>query len=121
MSRSFLDITECTPDEVRILLDLAERPVEALGRPLAGQGAALIFDKPSNRTRHSTEMAVVQLGGHPVYTRGDEVGFDVREPVEDIARVLTGYHGLIAARVFAHDVVERLAAASIPMYRSSTC
>ena len=112
MSRSFLDITECTPDEVRILLDLAERPVEALGRPLAGQGAALIFDKPSNRTRHSTEMAVVQLGGHPVYTRGDEVGFDVREPVEDIARVLTGYHGLIAARVFAHDVVERLAAAS---------
>lgn len=112
MSRSFLDITGCTPDEVRILLDLAERPVEALGRPLAGQGAALIFEKPSNRTRHSTEMAVVQLGGHPVYTRADEVGFDVREPVEDIARVLTGYHGLIAARVFAHDVVERLAAAS---------
>ena len=45
-----------------------------------GQGAALIFEKPSNRTRQSMEMAVVQLGGHPVYTRGDEVGFDVREP-----------------------------------------
>ncbi len=112
MSRSFLDVTDCTSDEVRTLLDLAERPVEALGRPLADQGVAMIFEKPSNRTRHSTEMAVVQLGGHPVYTRGEEVGFDTREPVEDIARVLAGYHGLIAARVFAHDVIERLASAS---------
>ena len=112
MSRSFLDITDVTADEVHTLLDLAQRPVETLGRPLAGQGAALIFEKPSNRTRHSTEMAVVQLGGHPVYTRGDEVGFDVREPVEDIAKVLTGYHGMIAARVFAHEIVERLAAAA---------
>jgi ornithine carbamoyltransferase len=116
MSRSFLDITDVTTDEVRLLLDLAQRPAETLGRPLAGQGAALIFEKPSNRTRHSTEMAVVQLGGHPVYTRGEEVGFDVREPVEDIAKVLTGYHGLIAARVFGHDVVERLAAsADVPV------
>jgi ornithine carbamoyltransferase len=112
MSRSFLDVTDCTPDEVHTLLGLAERPVDSLGRPLAGQGAALIFEKPSNRTRHSSEMAVVQLGGHPVYTRGEEVGFDVRETVEDIARVLTGYHGLIAARVFDHDVVVRLAGAS---------
>ncbi|MDW3212949.1 MAG: ornithine carbamoyltransferase [Ilumatobacteraceae bacterium] len=109
MTRSFLDVTDCTPDEIRALLDLAERPIESLGRPLAGQGAALIFEKPSNRTRHSTEMAVVQLGGHPVYTRGEEVGFDVREPVEDIARVLAGYHGLLAARVFDHDVAVRLA------------
>ena len=116
MSRSFLDITDVTADEVRLLLDLAQRPIETLGRPLAGQGAALIFEKPSNRTRHSTEMAVVQLGGHPVYTRGEEVGFDVREPVEDIAKVLTGYHGLIAARVFAHEIVERLAtAADVPV------
>ncbi len=116
MSRSFLDVTDCSSDEVRLLLDLAERPIESLGRPLAGKGAALIFEKPSNRTRHSTEMAVVQLGGHPVYTRGDEVGFDVREPVEDIARVMEGYHALLAARVFSHDVVERLAsAASVPV------
>ena len=112
MTRSFLDVTDCSPDEIRLLLDLAERPVESLGRPLDGQGAALIFEKPSNRTRHSTEMAVVQLGGHPVYTRGEEVGFDTREPVEDIARIMAGYHALIAARVFSHDVVERLAAAA---------
>jgi ornithine carbamoyltransferase len=58
------------------------------------------------------EMAVVQLGGHPVYTRGEEVGFDTREPVEDIARIMSGYHAVIAARVFEHTVVERLAAAA---------
>ena len=74
-----------------------------LGRPLAGQGVALIFEKPSTRTRHSMEMAVVQLGGHPVYTRGEEIGFDVREPVEDVARIIQGYHALIAARVFDHE------------------
>ncbi len=87
-----------------------------LDRPLAGQGVALIFEKPSNRTRHSMEMAVVQLGGHPVYTRGEEVGFDVREPVEDVGRILEGYHALIAARVFEHSVVERLAnAVEVPV------
>ena len=113
--RSFLDVTDHTPDEIRLILDLAERSVDSLGRPLAGQGAALIFEKPSNRTRHSMEMAVVQLGGHPVYTRGEEVGFDTREPVEDIAAIMSGYHGIIA-RVFSHSVVERLAAAaSVPV------
>lgn len=110
MSRSLLDITDLSPDETRLVLDIAERPIEALGRPLEGQGAALIFEKPSNRTRHSMEMAVVQLGGHPVYTRGEEVGFDTREPVEDIGRIMEGYHGLVAARVFSHSIVERLAA-----------
>jgi ornithine carbamoyltransferase len=56
------------------------------------------------------EMAVVQLGGHPVYTRGEEVGFDTREPVEDVARIMEGYHALIAARVFDHLTVTRMAA-----------
>ncbi|MFP5488912.1 MAG: ornithine carbamoyltransferase, partial [Acidimicrobiia bacterium] len=114
--RSFLDVTDQTPDEVRLILALAARPIDALGRPLEGQGAALVFEKPSNRTRHSMEMAVVQLGGHPVYTRGEEVGFDTREPVADIAAIMSGYHGVIAARVFSHSVVERLAAAaSVPV------
>lgn len=112
MTRSFLNVTDCDADEVRLLLDIAERQPADLGRPLEGLGAALIFEKPSNRTRHSTEMAVVQLGGHPVYTRGEEVGFDDRETVEDIGAIMSGYHGVIAARVFSHSVVERLAAAS---------
>jgi ornithine carbamoyltransferase len=72
----------------------------------------LIFEKPSNRTRQSMEIAVFELGGHPVYTRGEEVGFDVREPIEDVTRVMAGYHGMLAARVFDHGVVERMAAVS---------
>jgi ornithine carbamoyltransferase len=58
------------------------------------------------------EMAVVQLGGHPVYTRGDEVGLDVRETVEDVARVMAGYHGVLCARVFDHSTLTRMAAVS---------
>ena len=114
--RSLLDVTDLSSDEVAVALDLAELPVVALGRPLEGTSMALIFEKPSNRTRHSMEVAVFQLGGHPVYTRGEEVGFDTREPVEDVARILEGYHVAIAARVFDHAVVERLdAAASVPI------
>ena len=76
--RHFLDITDLDLAELSEVLDLSAAPIETLGRPLAGRGAALIFEKPSNRTRHSMELAVVQLGGHPVYTRGEEVGFDTR-------------------------------------------
>ena len=109
-NRHLLDITDFTADEVRQILALAEAPIDSLGRPLVGQGAALIFEKPSSRTRHSMEMAVSQLGGHPIYTRGEEVGFDTREPVEDIAKVMEGYHAVIAARVFDHLTVIRMAA-----------
>jgi ornithine carbamoyltransferase len=114
--RSLLELTDLDPDALRRVLLLAERPIASLGAPLAGSGVALIFEKPSNRTRHSMEIAVVQLGGHPVYTRGEEVGLDTREPVEDVARMLTGYHALIAARVFDHATVARLhAAAGVPV------
>jgi ornithine carbamoyltransferase len=110
VTRHLLDVTDFTAHEVREILALAQQPVDSLDRPLAGKGAALIFEKPSNRTRHSMEMAVVQLGGHPIYTRGEEVGFDTREPVEDVARIMEGYHALIAARVFDHLTVTRMAA-----------
>jgi ornithine carbamoyltransferase len=108
--RHLLNITDFTAEELVQLLHLAERT--DLRPVLAGQGVALIFEKASNRTRQSMEMAVVQLGGHPVYTRGEEVGFDVRESVEDVTRVMAGYHGMLAARVFDHGVVARMAAVS---------
>ncbi len=110
MTRHLLNITDFTADELRTVLSLAQQP--DLPQVLSGLGAALIFEKPSNRTRQSMEMAVVQLGGHPIYTRGEEVGFDVREPVEDIVRVMSGYHAMLAARVFSHDIVVRMAAVS---------
>ena len=107
------EIADLSADQIDDILGLARRPVAELGRPLDGQGAALIFEKASTRTRHSTEMAVVQLGGHPVYTRGDEIGMDVRESVEDIVRILEGYHRVIAARVYDHRVLERMAAGGV--------
>jgi len=107
--KRFLEITDLDPSQLSQIMDLAERPLGSLGRPLEGLGVALIFEKPSNRTRHSMEMAVFQLGGHPVYTRGNEVGIDQREPAEDIARIMAGYHRIIAARVFDHRVLERMA------------
>ncbi len=111
-TRHFLDIIDLDAGELDQVLHLSVSPIASLGAPLQGLGAALIFEKPSNRTRQSTEMAVVQLGGHPIYTRGEEVGFDVRESVEDIARIMSGYHGVLAARVFDHSIVVRLAAAA---------
>src|SRR5262245_46434581 len=114
--RHLLTVTDLSADDVRAILDLAARPPHELGCPLAGAGAALIFEKPSTRTRHSMEMAVVQLGGHPVYTRGEEVDMDRREPVEDVVRILQGYHRILAARVFDHGVLVRMAAvADVPV------
>ncbi|MBW3617083.1 MAG: ornithine carbamoyltransferase [Proteobacteria bacterium] len=84
-----------------------------LGRPLAGQGVALVFQKPSARTRNSMEMAVAGLGGHPVYITDAEVGLGSgRESPADVARTLACFHSLIAARVFHHEVLQQMAAAA---------
>ena len=108
MSRSFLEIDDLTPEELSAVLDASERPDPP--KVLAGLGVALIFEKPSNRTRNATEMAVVQLGGHPVAIRGEEVGIDVRETAEDVGRTLACYHAAIGARVYDHRVLTRMAA-----------
>ena len=110
---AMLDITDLGAGGLGEVLNLAQSPIAALGRPLEGEGVALVFEKPSNRTRHSMEMAVVQLGGHPVYTRGEEVGLDSREPVEDVIRVLAGYHRIVAARVFDHGHLVRMRDAGV--------
>lgn len=108
--RHVLEVDDLSVDELASVLDLSESATWS--RPLDGKGVALVFEKPSARTRNATEVAVVQLGGHPLTMRGDEVGFDVRESVEDIARTLSCYHSAIAARVFDHAHVQRLATAS---------
>jgi ornithine carbamoyltransferase len=112
--RHFLEVDDLSADELAAVLDLAEEPdVPAV---LGGRGAALLFEKPSNRTRVSMEMAVVQLGGHPVSLRGDEVGIDVRETAEDVARTLSQYCAVIGARVFEHAKLVRMAAvAGVPI------
>ena len=106
--RHVLEIDDLSESELAEILDLAsERSPQAV---LAGKGVALIFEKPSNRTRNACEMAVVALGGHPVVMRGDDIGLGERETVEDVTRVLARYHALVCARVFEHRHLEAMAA-----------
>jgi ornithine carbamoyltransferase len=111
--RHIVDVVGLGRDSFREILAMSTDAAVASVRPLQGRGVGMIFEKPSNRTRHSMEMAVVQLGGHPVYTRGEEVGFDSRETVEDITRIMAGYHAVLAARVFSHSVIERMVACDV--------
>nr|WP_249419899.1 ornithine carbamoyltransferase [Rhabdothermincola salaria] len=105
-----LEIDDLTPDELHHVLAMGAAPVSP--RVLEGHGMALLFEKPSARTRNSMEMAVVQLGGHPLTIRPDEVGLDTRETVEDVTRTLCCYHAAIGARVFEHAKLERMVAVS---------
>ena len=109
--RSFLEVDDLTVEELNRVIDLCLEP--NLPKVLQGEGAALVFEKPSNRTRNSMEMAVHQLGGHPVYIRGEELGFDKRESVEEIVSTLSGYYKCVAARVFDHTVLERMTKAEL--------
>jgi ornithine carbamoyltransferase len=104
-----LDVDDLDPAawDAVLALALESPPVQRL----AGEGVALLFEKPSARTRNSTEMAAVDLGGHPVYIQGAEVGIDTRETAEDIARTLACYHRVLCARVFDHALLVRMAAA----------
>ena len=108
--RHLLEIDDLTRDELFevIALALDPNPPQVLSR----KGMALVFEKPSARTRNSMEMAVKDLGGHPVAIRGEEVSIDQRESAEDVARTLACYHAAIGARVFDHSVLERMAKVS---------
>jgi len=111
VSRSLLEVDDLDPLRLTAILDRAaawKAEPTAIRRVLAGQGVAALFEKPSARTRISVEMAVWTLGGHPIYVRGEEVGLDTRESVEDVARTMAGMCSVIAARVFDHRVLERM-------------
>ena len=116
-SRGLLSIADIAPQEVRSLIDRAYKlKREAVGPVLIGKSIALLFEKPSLRTRVSFDVAINQLGGHSVYLSGQEVGIGSREPIRDIAKVLSGYVNAIIARTFSHGTLEALAAAaSVPV------
>ena len=107
---------DLTNDEVTALLDLAievkQSPADYAGA-LAGKSIALLFEKPSLRTRLTFELAIKQLGGHSVLTEGP---IGAREPLKDVARNLDRWVNGIVARVFAQETVEDLAQwASVPV------
>jgi ornithine carbamoyltransferase len=101
----FVDIAQLERAQIEAVLDLADE-IKA-GRwseaPLARRSIALIFQKPSVRTRVSFDIAVTRLGGHPVTLHDFEVGLGRREAVRDVARVLDRYVDGIVARLFSHQ------------------
>lgn len=108
MAQHLLDLADVGPAGVAALVASSVAPLVPI---LDHQGVAMIFEKPSARTRNSTEMAVVDLGGHPVMIADADVGIDRRETAEDVARTLGCFHRVIAARVNDHTVLERMAGA----------
>jgi ornithine carbamoyltransferase len=108
-TRHLLDVDDLGPRGIEEVLELAELDPIALSSVLSGDGVAMVFEKPSNRTRNSTEMAAVALGAHPVYIQGSEVGMNVRESAADVARTLACYHAVICARVIDHATLDGMA------------
>ena len=119
MTARFLEVDDVDPARLRTLLADAiawKSDPARIPAVLEGVAVAALFEKPSARTRLSIEVAVSTLGGHPIYVRGEEVGLDVRETVEDVARTMAGMCGVIAARVFDHHVLERMSdAVDVPV------
>jgi ornithine carbamoyltransferase len=117
----FLSCADLTPERALHLFRVAgelkqRRKSGRFGTALNGRTLALIFEKPSLRTRVTFEVGIVQLGGRAVHLSGQEIGLGTRESVPDVARNLSRWVDGIAARVFSHDTVESLARhASIPV------
>lgn len=121
MKRDFLAISDYSSDEVKMLLDQAVKLKKEFfaggNKPiLQGKTMAMIFQKPSLRTRVSFDMAMRHLGGDALYLSPAEIGLGQRESIADVARVLSGYVDVLMARVFAHEHVLELAKwCSIPV------
>ena len=117
IKRDLLSITDLAPDETMDIVSRAKvLKSEGTTASLANKSVVLLFDKPSLRTRTSFQVGIHRLGGFSLYLGEDEVRLGTREPVSDIARVLSGYVDYIIARVSSHQVLEDLAAyASIPV------
>lgn len=121
MKKDFLSLADLSADRVSSLLELAillkNEWLRGGNAPrLAGQTLAMIFQKPSLRTRVSFDMAMAHLGGHAIYLSPDEIKLGQRESVPDVARVLSRYVNAIMARVYAYaDVVMLAKWASVPV------
>ncbi len=126
MARHFLTGEELSREELNALLDRAAalkagRGERAGGASLAGRSIALVFERPSTRTRVSFEVGVAELGGTPLVLRGDELQLSRGESMADTARVLSRYvHGMVV-RAGSHEAVDGLAAdASVPVINGLT-
>ena len=121
MKKDFIAVSDYSPAELQAMLDLAvelKKDLNAGGNKpiLKDKTMAMIFQKPSLRTRVSFDMSMRQLGGDALYLSPAEIGLGKRESIADVARVVSGYVDVIMARVFDHAHVEELAKwANIPV------
>jgi len=108
--KDLLSIADLNREDISLLISRAiELKEEGWRHSLSEKVLALVFEKPSLRTRVSFEIAMRQMGGYAIYLSPAEVGLGEREPVPDVARVLSRYVDAIAARTFSHETLELLA------------
>lgn len=117
--RSLTALSDLSPAELTAILDMADAVKRSPGdyaTRFSGKTLAMIFQKPSLRTRVSFEAGMTQMGGHAIYLSPGDISIGQRETTEDIARVLSRTVDLIMARTFGHDIVEDLARhATVPV------
>jgi len=125
--KDFLSIKECTTEQLKELLRLSARlkslySVGGNDLCLPGKVLAMLFEKPSLRTRISFQVAMTDLGGHAIYVKPEDIGgIGKREPVKDMARVLSRYVDGIMARTFEHGTITELAEfATVPVINALT-
>lgn len=126
--RHFLDLSDLSSAELRLILDMAKRlkaqrvkGVPALSHPLAGKYLAMVFDKPSTRTRVSFDIAMRDLGGETIVLTGKEMQIGRGETIADTARVLSRFVDAIMIRILSHeDLVELARHASVPVINGLT-
>jgi ornithine carbamoyltransferase len=124
--RHFLSLLDLSPEELRGLLDraIALKAMQRRGQiyePLKNRTLGMIFEKSSTRTRVSFEVAMAQFGGHALFLSPRDTQLGRGEPLEDTARVLSRMVDAVMIRTFAHEIVERFAAASrVPVINALT-
>ncbi|MEC9437634.1 MAG: ornithine carbamoyltransferase [Candidatus Neomarinimicrobiota bacterium] len=125
MKKDFIHITDFDQKEIYEFLDFAidlkKRVKNNDYMPFSGKSLAMIFAKPSARTRVSFETGFYQLGGHALYLGPNDIGIGKREAVKDIARVLSRYNDIIMARLFDHKhIIELAQNSSVPVINGLT-
>jgi len=119
MKKDFICIKDLTPKEIEDIFNLTDKLKQdksQFSNVLAGKTLALIFQKPSNRTRVSFEVGMYQLGGNSIYLSPGEINLGVREAVKDVAKTLSRYVDGIVIRTFGHNnIIELAKYASIPV------
>ncbi len=120
-ARHLLSSADLSGEEISFLLDVAAALKRRPQRVLDGRQLALLFEKPSLRTRVSFQVAMRHLGGETIYLAPQEVGLGEREAIKDVARVLSRYVDIVAVRTFGQEIVEEYASFSaIPVINALT-